>query len=269
MRELAIKAIAATSMSLVLAAAASAADMPRTAAPPVAPPPVVYNWSGLYFGGHAGGAWAHTSWSTDFNCAVGRLCEDISQNPNGSIGGIQGGYRWQFGSWVVGVEGTYAWTTNVRSTDPSPCTPGINTCIGIPGGFNVSEETQLRNLGTVTGQAGYAWDRLLWYGKGGWAGGEIRRNTADTLGPAAAATFFDTVTQRANGWTVGTGLEYMFWQNFSFGIEYDYVHLNASDFAVFAHSGTGTLAFLNNASGVSANAHQVVARLNWKLFNFR
>jgi len=266
MRSLAIKSLLAATMGLGFAASASAADLPAKA--PVAPAPVaVYNWSGLYIGGHIGGGWANTNWQSDFDCAVGILCGNVDQNSNGWIGGGQVGYRWQKGPWVFGVEGTFA-GANLDANDPSTCTPGVNTCIGIPGGFDVHFETKIRSLYTVTGQVGYAWDRLLLYGKGGWAGAEVRRNSADILG-APAAQFFDKITQKANGWTAGAGLEYLVWQNISLGVEYDYFKLTAGNFVTNAVSGTGAPAFLQFSSGLDAHVHQVVARLNFKIFNFR
>src|SRR5215510_2798348 len=78
-----MKRILFGSMALIalgLSAPAMAADMPVKAPPP---PPVVWNWSGVYLGAHAGGAWSRTDWSSDFNCAVGVLCDSISQDGSG------------------------------------------------------------------------------------------------------------------------------------------------------------------------------------------
>src|SRR5262245_45686638 len=248
MRELLLKALTAASLTLAVASFASAADLPRKA-PAVVPAPAVYNWSGFYVGGHGGYGWGgNANWDSDFNCGVRINCEQLSQDPKGWVAGLQGGYRWQFGQWVVGIEGSYSWS-HIRTTDPSPCTPGVNTCIGIPA-FAVNEEIQIRNIGTVTGQVGYAWDRLLWYAKGGWATGEIRRNTVGDVLVGPAARCSSRVTQRDNaGWTAGTGLEYAFWDNFSIGIEYNYIHLGVDSYRVRALS-TGGGNFETNASGV-------------------
>jgi len=249
-------------LAAVIAGPAMAADMPVKAPPP---PPVVWNWSGVYLGAHAGGAWSRTDWSSDFNCAVGVLCDSISQDGSGWLVGAQYGARWQWGAWVFGIEGTYS-ASRIRSDDPSTCTPGVNTCIGIPGGFDVHHETTIQTLITGTASLGYAWDRTLWYVKGGWAGGEIRRKSVDILGPAVAATFFGGDTRNATGWTVGTGLEYMALKTamgyVSFGIEYDYYRLTASGFTNNAITGGGALSFVTNASDITADVHQVVLRAN-------
>ena len=78
-------------LAAVIAGPAMAADMPVKAKAP--PPPVVWDWSGVYLGAHAGGAWARTNWDSDFNCAVGILCDSISQNPSGWLVGAQSGAR--------------------------------------------------------------------------------------------------------------------------------------------------------------------------------
>jgi len=252
--------------AVTLAGPAMAADMP-VKAPPPAP---IWSWAGFYFGGEVGGAWGRGSdWSSDFNCAIGTLCDTVSPRPSGWVAGGQLGYRWQWGPWVLGLEGTLA-ATQLISNDPSTCTPGVNTCIGIPGGFDVHYDTRLTSLYSATAQAGYAWGQTLWYVKGGWAGGELRRNAHDFLGPALAATFDAGVTHRAMGYTVGTGLEWLVMKNLSIGIEYDYFHLHAGSFANFANTGTFAPAFLTNWSDVTMNVHQVVVRANvlvdWAVF---
>src|SRR3974390_547854 len=80
------------------AAAADAADLgyraPYQKAPYAAP---LYNWTGFYVGAHVGGAFSSDS---NFNGLA------IGNNSNGRVlGGLQGGYDWQFNpNWVVGVE---------------------------------------------------------------------------------------------------------------------------------------------------------------------
>ena len=101
-----------------------------------------------------------------------------------------------------------------------------------PGGFNVHHETLFGTLYTATAQIGYAFNRTLWYVKGGWAGGEVRRKSWDVLGPAPATTFFGGETRQATGWTVGTGIEYLVLQNLSLGMEYDYFRLHASAYPI-------------------------------------
>ena len=159
---------------------------------------------------------------------MGNLCDTPgNQKIGGWVVGGQGGARWQWGGWVVGIEASLA-ATRIIGNDPSTCTPGVNTCIGIPGGFDVHHETLFSTLYTATAQFGYAFNRTLWYVKGGWAGGRGAPQLRGLLGPAPATTFFGGETRQASGWTVGTGIEYLVLQNLSLGIEYDYFRLHAS-----------------------------------------
>lgn len=265
MKRLSSIALALAALSLGTVQQASAADlpaMPVKAAPLLVP---AWSWTGLYVGVHVGGGWSRARWDSDFNCAIGVLCETANTSPSGWLGGGQLGYRWQFASWVIGAEVSGAFA-NLKNTSGSTCTPGVNTCIGIPGGFDVRYTAKLNSLYTVTGQLGHTFDRALLYVKGGWAGGQVERTSQDVLG-VPAATFSYVSRVRANGYTVGTGLEYMFYQNFSLGVEYDYVRLTGRATSGIAVSGTGAPAFPVNESSVRMDIHQVVARLNWKVWS--
>lgn len=224
--------------------------------------PIPLAWTGWYLGVQGGGAWARSRWDSDFNCTVGVFCDAVSNSPSGWIFGGQLGHRWQFApSWVVGVEVTGAFA-NLKGSSASTCTPGVNTCIGVPGGFGVTYETKVSSLFTATGQIGYAWSRALLYAKGGWAGGHVERNNADTLGETAA-TVFQTIKGFGHGYTVGAGLDYMLWQRFTLGVEYGFIHLTNTGLTGRAITGTGVLAFVTNDGPVTVNIHQVVARLNY------
>src|ERR1700730_16243292 len=80
-----------------------------------APPPVVvpvWSWSGCYVGGHAGGLWARQKdWivRTPGGAFYG---ESLGGHDADSwLGGAQAGCDYQFaGSFVIGIQGDYAWT---------------------------------------------------------------------------------------------------------------------------------------------------------------
>src|SRR4051812_37348640 len=94
-----------------------AADLP-VKAPAVRPTvvPVSYPmWSGFYLGAHAGWARVEEERTEVFDPSGGfpsgfRFCCDR----DGFIGGVQGGYNWQTGNWVWGVEGDWSWTDSRR-----------------------------------------------------------------------------------------------------------------------------------------------------------
>jgi outer membrane immunogenic protein len=68
--------------------AASAADIPGGPRPYYSAPAAgnYYNWAGFYAGINLGYQWGSVS--------------NTSTNPNGLMGGLQGGYNWQSGQFV-------------------------------------------------------------------------------------------------------------------------------------------------------------------------
>jgi outer membrane immunogenic protein len=85
---------------LGMAGSASAADM-AVKAPPPAPLPVIYNWSGFYIGANGGGGWSDKCWDvTNFRGPVASFREGCHNASGGVVGG-QIGYRWQSAGWVL------------------------------------------------------------------------------------------------------------------------------------------------------------------------
>lgn len=247
-----MKRILFAGLGLVALAAqpALAADMALKAPPPLAP---IWTWTGFYIGGQVGGAWAESDWLTNSNglCSGGFIipCDPAGSRSSGWLGGGQLGARWQSGPWVFGVEASLA-AASLKSTGCSAL--GCNAA----GGLDYT--TRVGSLATATAQLGYAWDRSLWYVKGGYAGARITLNriSAGTGGGGS---------EWANGWTIGTGYDYLLTQNFTLGVEYDYIGLTGSDIlscpagTVFAGCAP-SLRFSN----ITVNIHQVLLRGNIK-----
>ncbi len=82
---------------IALIGTASAADMapkyPLKAPPPPAPS---YDWNGFYLGGYWGNSVSHATASTPVPTDPGFHTGAIGINNGGWIGGIEGGYNWQF-----------------------------------------------------------------------------------------------------------------------------------------------------------------------------
>src|SRR3978361_1458661 len=187
----------------VPALAADLAARPYTQAPAYAAP--IYNWTGFYIGGHVGGG-------ISSNEALNGIL--TSNNQSGRLlGGVQAGADYQVGrSFVVCVEGQYRWLG------------GANNGIVFPGGFIYSNDR--RALGSLTGRVGFAWGPALLYAKGGYAYSDNR----ETLTFAGAPIPFAFDHNRRDGYTVGAGVEYMFAQNFSARVEYQYYDFGRSAF---------------------------------------
>ena len=73
-------------------------------------------------------------------------------------------------------------------------------------------------------------DRVLVYGKGGgaWVGA-----SDPTITNVAMGTSTTPSTSNSNfGWTLGAGVEWAFWNNWSARLEYDFIGLNSQTFTV-------------------------------------
>jgi len=192
-------------LALVLGTPASAADM-AVKAPPPAPIPVMYNWSGFYIGGNGGWAQSHNCW--DFLTVVGAVIADGCRDRSGGVIGGQIGYRWQVSQWVFGLEAQGDWA-DLSNSRISLVDPTFSTRVKTDG------------LGLFTGQIGYAWNAALFYVKGGAA---VTSNSYDiftTLGGIGIASASSTRW----GGTVGVGFEYGFAPNWSVGVEYDHLFM--------------------------------------------
>src|SRR5262245_53441661 len=183
---------AAVTAALVFAGgSALAADLPAKA--PAYKAPIYDNWSGFYFGGHAGYRWGNADFFDTVQQGGG------SYSVNGFIGGGQLGYRWQ--SWgnpiVLGVEGDFS-GTSAKGND---------------GGFGgLVDETKIRWTGSVRGILGFSMGKALVYGTGGIAWAGVR--TRDVGGPWESHTF--------NGWTAGGGIDYALTPSWTVGVLYRY-----------------------------------------------
>jgi outer membrane immunogenic protein len=210
--------------ALSVAVPALAADLPArtyTKAPPIVAP--VYDWSGFYIGINGGGASSHNCWDLTATTGVGAVPPTSvgCHNATGGLVGGQVGYRWQMTNWVFGVEAQGDWA-NLKGSNIS----GIGTFGGQP----FLNQTKIDAIGLFTGQIGYAWNNLLWYGKGGAA---VTRDTYSGISQIAVVGFpanaaFDTASNTRWGGAIGTGLEFRFAPGWSVAVEYDDLFMGSS-----------------------------------------
>jgi outer membrane immunogenic protein len=247
MRRILLGALFVSAITAGALHSAAAADLPVKAAGVVLPPITGPLWEGIYVGGNIGGAWTNTTWCTDAivtSCGTGAPIDVISQSPKGLIGGGQFGDRWQWGNVVAGLEATLDGVdASVTSADPVfPST---------------TRTTRFTGLYTFTGQAGWAFDRLLVYGKGGWASTRLsfQANTG-VAGPNLTASNF------TDGWTAGAGVEYQVIPHLIVGVEYDYYRFDAKNLGGVVNSAGVTIpcAFCN--FGSSTTMQTVLARIS-------
>ena len=208
------------SVSLLLATGASAlaADLgPAPVKAPMAAPMMAaaYNWSGFYVGVNGGGGWSN------FTGVGGTIPGVNSLNASGAVAGGQAGGNYQIGNVVLGLEGSYDWA-DIRNTQVGPLGAGTLTLV-----------TKNDYIATVAGRVGYAFDRVLIYGKGGAAFTRDRLD-ANLAGPVpgTATGSFDRT-----GWLAGAGVEWAFWGNWSVKAEYDYMGFAAMNEGNFVTTG--------------------------------
>jgi outer membrane immunogenic protein len=233
------------------ASAALAADLPTPAPvqPPIYASPVPYNWTGLYIGGNVGVGWNGGS----FADSIGNT---FSLNPKTLfLSGVQAGFNYEFGSgFVVGVEVDFDW---LSSTASSSNTVVLQNPTAVPTGSSALLSVNNRWLTMVVGRLGYAWDRVLFYGKGGgaWVGSNNPSLTIDGT-PVAIST-----TNGNWGFTGGVGIEWAFSGNWSARFEYDFVGLNQS-FALPTLA--GGLPASDQFTGNTRSIQLVSAGINYK-----
>jgi len=208
----------AFALTVGAASAALAADLPipGPVPPPAYQPPLPYNWTGFYIGGNLGVGFTQGSFSDSLGNSLA-----LAPTTSGQfLGGGQVGLNYEFNNGVViGAEADFDWLTNPNNSSgplllANP--PGVLT------GSSATVTTNNRWVTTLTGRLGYAFDRVLFYGKGGaaWVGSNNPTLAIDGA-PVASST------SNGNwGWTGGVGVEWGFWGNWSTRIEYNFVGLS-------------------------------------------
>ena len=293
-----MKKVLLSSVALLgLTAGAMAADLPsrRAPAPYVAVP--VFTWTGFYAGVNAGyGFGVGNSNNNSFTVVnPGTVTPNAfpagtvvttgggnNGNSDGFVGGGQIGYNYQIGNFVIGIEADaqYADLGGRRNNGTTFITPAL--AAGGAGAFfgGVNNTTaSIDYFGTVRGRIGYAMDRLLVFGTGGFAYGAGGGNNSCVV----AATGF-VVTAGAcgggrdnfrTGYAAGGGVEYAFTPNLTGKIEGLYVDLGRNrqnNFlgVVGGAGGAAGVPVFRTAGGRNNSDEFVVVRagLNYKFNSF-
>jgi outer membrane immunogenic protein len=204
------------------------------------------DWSGFYLGGHLGCAWGGQTWTSLDNNAFANAGDAFSFTNDSWVAGVQLGYNWQFGKWVVGLEGTYS------GGDFKDETTGAGL------GFNYRLTSDISDILTLTARAGYAIDpRLLGYVKAGFASAEMEvKGFADSGGATGSAS----ASSRHNGYALGAGLEYLATNNIVLGLDYTFIALEDKDYTLTCGALCGT-ARLNVEPD---DIHMLTGRISFK-----
>ena len=213
----------AASLSALVAGAASAADLPSRRAPvpylPVAP---AFTWTGFYAGTLSGYAFTDDKQSirtignngggpttnTQLNVAQGRRPASLRSNDSGmtGFGGVVG-YDYQLSpgnGFVIGVAADASLMGLDRRRGYASPAQTANGFVPELSGFR----QQLDYLGTVRGRVGYAFDRVLVYGTGGFAFGGVDYRAAFLRNTDGALAYAGKYSDTATGYVYGGGIEY-------------------------------------------------------------
>jgi outer membrane immunogenic protein len=192
----------ATLTALALfAGSASAADL---AMPMKAPPPLpVFSWTGFYIGADVGYAWGKDT-TTEYLTATNTFTGfNPSYKINSAVGGLYGGYNYQIGSAVLGIESDIE-AANIRGGFNDPSVGGAGT-------------TLLDWQGSLRGRLGFAADKVMFYGTGGLAFADISHTYTNLVTGVA-----ETTSGLRAGWTAGAGVEIALTPNLLARVEYRY-----------------------------------------------
>ena len=187
---LALTAVAAFTGSAV---AADLGARPYTKAPMAVAP--VYNWTGFYiFGGAGGGLWNADSNVQTFPGAVA-LTRDQRLGGSGWFGTVGIGYDWQFsGRWVAGIFGDGQFG-DIRGSLSDPF-------------FFMEGREKLKTSYAAGARIGYlVAPQVLSYVNAGYSGSEWSSSSLSSLAAGGGPTIATTPSFQRNGWFIGGGVE--------------------------------------------------------------
>jgi outer membrane immunogenic protein len=197
-----------TAIAALVSSSALAADIPLKA--PQQQP--IVSWTGCYLGANVGAGWAHKEFK-DPVLAAPAVADYGHANGSGPLAGGQVGCDYQWNRLVLGVRGSYDWSSIDTRNTMAPSRPDLNMHL------------RMRDLAAVTGRLGFTWSpNVLVYADGGAVWSREREDVFFTA-PGIRA---ESARFTANGWTVGGGMEVMLASNFSFFAEFNHMDFGTS-----------------------------------------
>lgn len=229
--------------------------------------PAFVDWSGSYVGieGSAGGSYGAFNFGPTTigvrpiptfrtGDATGR--SDRGREATTAVGGAFGGWNWQQGPWVYGVEASVDGANLKR--------PVASTALGFgyegvaPAFSPIRAKTDL--YGMLRARFGYSFERYLVYASFGLAGANARilASYPDLASGGVLAARRDLSYL---GFTLGAGVQYAISPNVALGIDYRYADLGGS--RAFVLGNVPGLSGGPVTTRASFTSNQVMARLLW------
>lgn len=219
---------------------------------PMFSPSPAYSWTGFYVGGNVGWNWTESTAVDTGPGVFGQVFpigDTTTIRRDGFLGGVQAGYNYQFGAYVVGIEGDFDWSAANKKQS------------GSLGPLNFAVSFKNNYVSTFGARFGYAFDRVLVYGK---VGGAYTQDDYETS--ASDGSTFDGKFDRW-GWMLGAGFEYAVWDHVSLKAEYNYLDFGTKSETLTPNATdliTGTIT--DDPRDNKLHAHVVKIGLNY-LFN--
>lgn len=189
-----------------------------------------FSWGGVYVGAHFGYGWGNADTSvTPLPNAVlfsDMLPQTRRPDPAGVLGGVQVGYNWHKGIFVIGAETDFSGSGMTGSEMVSPITTNNGTPYPGTGYIEVHQDTDW--LGTLRLRLGVTpVSRLLIYGTGGMAYGHVHYSANSNFMPFGTIQYPASFTKTKVGWTAGGGVEIALGKRWSIKTEYLYYDLGS------------------------------------------
>ena len=243
-----LAAIFALSTFLALGATAKAADLVEA--------PMVYDWTGFYIGGNIGYAFGGKD-TVELRSTTETSFDDLGDlKVQGIFGGGQIGYDWQVSSFVLGA------TADVEASNIHDSLKKEIVFEGLDEG-NVHASDDINVWGTVRGRLGWAFDRVLIYGTGGLAWGDVdyKMHAINILSGEQASLEQHDVRF---GYAVGAGLAWAIDENWSIGAEYLYVNLGKYNVKAHVIDGEGNRTAEVVTTEAEPNFHSIKGFVNFR-----
>jgi outer membrane immunogenic protein len=249
-----MKKLALTTISLLIAGSASAADLRRPLPVKAAPAPIAvgYNWTGCYVG--AGGGYGLFDQKSQFIDGTTPFGLSNDNGGRGWFGTVQVGCDYQVSSnIVIGAFGDYDFAS-------------IKGDMAVPV-LGVIGSEKLKNSWAAGGRIGYLpfqQQQLLVYVSGGYTQARFGAVTygSEFGGPSP----FSLAKHTYDGWFIGSGYEYQFgWlpiQGLTWKTEYRFADYKADQVALLS-SGFATGDYINSRKYVQTIRSELVWRFNF------
>lgn len=257
----------------LLAAPAMAADLRMPVKAPPAPIAPVFSWTGFYIGGNVGGSWGDVPEVFNLPAAPasplvpgGIAAFSVSNTAHSTslIGGGQIGFNYQINQIVLGAEADLDWRHNSNDfscpvVSPTGCVPASASILSL--------HDEQNWLGTVRGRLGIAFNRVLLYGTGGLAYGNVQHTLNETqltgIGGTTLASMILSDNTTRTGWAAGVGAEYAITDQWSIGVEWLHVDLGST---TLNNPGVtiNTVAFTPSSATFTDRSDIVRGRIDWR-----